>query len=183
MIPLVLFIVRVWKREDTPNSILDHMFTAFIFLGLDGYIWISLPKNTIKIGRVYIFRAFTSVFLFYLRVCEHNWPLWIGPCQFLNSSLYWYTGIIQSLSSSDPAKQFILESGSIPDLGTKELSSSLYNPLHRGMYKLSEDPSTLSNHLTTTMVHVPPYRAWLLIISPSLFKTFYPYRLLLLLLR
>ena len=64
-------------------------------------------------------------------------------------------------------KQSILASGCIPDQGTKESSFSLYNLPQRGKSILSPDPSTLSDHLTTTMVDVPPYGAWLLIIAPS----------------
>ena len=57
--------------------------------------------------------------------------------------------------------------GSVPDQGTKESSSSLYNPLHRGESILSPDPSTLSDYLTTTIVDVSHSGAWLLILAPS----------------
>ena len=74
--------------------------------------------------------------------------------------------IAQSLYSLDQVKQFILASVSVTDQGTKESSSSLYNKPHRGAYILSPDPSTLSDHLTTTMVDVPPSGSCLLIIDP-----------------
>ena len=48
---------------------------------------------------------------------------------------------------------------------TKELRN--HPILHRGEYILSPDPSTFSDHLITTIVVVPPYGAWLLIIDPS----------------
>ena len=86
--------------------------------------------------------------------------------QLLNSSLYWSSGTIQSFSSLDQVKQFILAYGSVTDQKTKELSSSLYNPSHRGGFILSPYPSTFSDHLTTTMVNIPPSGAWLLIIAP-----------------
>ena len=94
-----------------------------------------------------------------MRFCERNWLLCISPLQFLNYSLYWSPGTIQSLFSLEKVKQFILESGSVTDQGTNELSSLFYNPPHRGEYILSPDPSTFSNHLTTTMVYVPTYGA------------------------
>ena len=106
-----------------------------------------------------------SVFLLFLRVCDRNWPWWIGPCQFLNYSLYSSPGTIQSLSSLDQVNQFISASGSVNDQGTKESSYSLYNQLHRGESILSLYPFTLYDHLTTTMVDVPPTGTWLLIIS------------------
>ena len=37
----------------------------------------------------------------------------------------------------------------------------------RGLSTLSTNPSTLSNHFTTTMVDIPPSEAWLLVISRS----------------
>ena len=69
--------------------------------------------------------------------------------------------------SLDQMKQFILVSGSAPDQGTKELSSSLYNTPHMGESILSPDPSTFYDHLIITMVDVSLSGAWLLIISPS----------------
>ena len=52
----------------------------------------------------------------------------------------------------------------------------IHLPLCSGLYKEEEDslvpwsgtdPSTLSDHLTTTIVYVPTYGAWLLVIAPS----------------
>ena len=62
--------------------------------------------------------------------------------------------------------QFILEYVSVSDQVTKESSSSLYNPPHRGEYILSSDPSIFYDHLITTVVDVPPSGSWLLIIAP-----------------
>ena len=56
--------------------------------------------------------------------------------------------------------------GSIPDQGTKELSSSLYNPLHKGLSILSTNPYTSSDHITNTMVDIYTSGDWLIIISP-----------------
>ena len=64
-------------------------------------------------------------------------------------------------------KQFVLESGSVPDQVTKEIFSSFYNPLHRVESILSPDPSTFAYHLTINMVDVSPSGAKLLIIDPS----------------
>ena len=64
-------------------------------------------------------------------------------------------------------KQLILTSGSVPDQGTKECSSYLYNPPHRGESILSPDPYTLSEILTTTIIYVSPSGDWFLIIAPS----------------
>ena len=102
----------------------------------------------------------SSVFIFYLRVYEQNWPLCLGPLQFLDSSLYWYSGTIQSLSYLYQVNQLILASGSVTDQGTKESPSSLYNPPHRGESILYTDPSTFSDHLITTIVYIPPSGAW-----------------------
>ena len=49
-IPLLIFIVWVWKGDDVPNSITDHMLMALIIVGLYGYLWLSFPRNSIKIG-------------------------------------------------------------------------------------------------------------------------------------
>ena len=109
----------------------------------------------------------SSVFLFSLRFCERNRPICIDPLQFLNSWSYWSSGTIQSLFTLDQVKQFILASVSFPDQGTRESSSSLYNPPHRGESILSPDPFTLSDYLTNTIVYISPSGAWLLIIAPS----------------
>ena len=133
-------------------------------MGIDGFTYLGIPLKLVEpayLGHV------SSVFIFFLRVCKWNGQLWIGPCQFFKSSLYRSPGKVQSLSSLDQVKQFILASGSVPDQGTNESSSSLYNLPHRGAYILSSDPSTLSDHFTTNLVDFPPSGAWLLIIAPS----------------
>ena len=151
-IPLLLFILWVWKGEYTPHPITDNMLTSLILVGLDGYFWLSFPRNSIKLSRACILRACLHVFPFYLRVCERNWTLCIGPLKFLNSSLYWSTETIQSLSSLDQVNQFILESGSIPDQGTRKSSSSSYNQSHRSEYIFPPYLSTFYEHLITTIV-------------------------------
>ena len=50
---------------------------------------------------------------------------------------------------------------------TSHSASSLNNPPHKGEYLSFPDPSTLSDHLTTTIVDVSPSGAWLIIIAPS----------------
>ena len=124
----------------------------------------------------------SSVFIFSLWVCERNWTLSIGPLQLLKSSLYWYYGIIQSFSSLDQVNQFILASESIPDQGTKELSSSLYNTKQGWIYIVS-----IPFHLIWPFnnCHVRYSSLWSLVAYYcSLWsQIFYPYILLILLLR
>ena len=67
----------------------------------------------------------------------------------------------------DQVKQFILAYVSVPEKSTKELSSSLYNPLQSVASIFYTYPSTLYENFTKTTVDVPPSGAWLLIISPS----------------
>ena len=133
-------------------------------MGIAGFPSLGMPLNLAE--PAYLEHVF-SVFHFSLRFCEQNWPLCIGPLQFLNYSSYWSSGTFQSLFSFDQVKQFILASGSVPDQGTKDLSSSLYNTPHRGESISSQDPSTLYDHLATTIADVSPSGAWLLILAPS----------------
>ena len=63
-------------------------------------------------------------------------------------------------------KSFILVSGYVPDQGTKDTYSFLYNPPHNGASLLSPYPSTFSDNFTTTVVDIALSGAWLLIISP-----------------
>ena len=65
-----------------------------------------------------------------------------------------------------PSEAINLGICSVPNQGTKELYSSLYNPPCRGEYILSPDPSNFYDHLITTMVDDPPSGAWLVIIAP-----------------
>ena len=143
------------------------MLKALILVGLDRYFWLYFPRNAIKLVIACILRECLLCISFYLRVCRHIWQFFIGNLQFLNSLLYWYTGTIQSLSSLDQVKQFILECGSDPEQVTNVSSSSLHNLPHRGPSIFSPDPPTLYNHFTATMVDVTTSGAWLLIISPS----------------
>ena len=62
-------------------------------------------------------------------------------------------------------KQFILASGSVPYQVTISVSS-FYNPPHRGESISFPEPSTFSDHFTTTIVDVSPSGAWLIIIAP-----------------
>ena len=115
-------------------------------MGIAGVPSLGMPLNLAEPAYL---EHVSSVFRFSLRVCERNLPLCMGPFQFLNSSFYLSSGTFQSLFSLDQVKQFILASESVPDQVTKEFSSSLYNPPHRGESISSPDASTLSDHLTT----------------------------------
>ena len=133
-------------------------------MGIDGFPSLEIPLNLSDPAySVHV----SSVFLFYLRVCEKNWPLLIGPHQFLNSSLNLSPGTIKYLLPLDQVKQFILASGPVPDQRTKYRPSSLYNIPHKGAYIFSPEPSTLYDHFITTMVDIYLYGSWLLIVSPS----------------
>ena len=67
----------------------------------------------------------------------------------------------------DQVKQFILESGSVPDQQTIYLSSSLYKLPHIVSSILSPTPSNFSDHLTTAIVDIAPSRVWLVIVALS----------------
>ena len=109
----------------------------------------------------------SSIFLLYLKFCELNWLLCLGPLRFFNSPLYWSPGTIQSLFSLDQVKRFILVYGSIPGQKNNVLFSSLYHPPYSGESILSPDPSNFSDRLTTNMVDVSHSGPMLLIIAPS----------------
>ena len=138
-------------------------------MGISGFPYLGMPLNLAEPAYL---EHVSYVFIFSLRICEQNWPLCIGPLQFLNSSSYWSPGTIQSFFYLDQVKQFILASGSVPDQGTKEYSSSLYNPPHRDESILSPVPSTFSDHLITNIVDVYSSRYWLLIIASSGAKSY-----------
>ena len=140
----------VRKGEDILHSISDHVLMELTFLVFDGYSWLSLLSSAIKLGRACTLGAYILYLFSSLRICKRNWPLYICPRQFLNSSLYWSPCTIQSLSSLDQVKQSILASGSISEQGSKESSSSLYVLTHNGSYILYPDPSNLSDHLQLT---------------------------------
>ena len=133
-------------------------------MGVSGFPSLGMPLNLAE--PAYLDHV-SSVFLFSLRLYERNWTLCIGPLQFLNYSLYWSSGNIQSLSSLYQVKLFTLASGSVTEQVTKELSSYLYNPPHRGASMLSLYLSTFSDNFTTNIVDVPTSGSWLLIIAPS----------------
>ena len=97
-------------------------------MGIDGFPSQVIPLNLAE--PAYLEHVY-SVFIFSLSVCEWNWPLYIGPLQLLNSSLYWSPGTIQSFSYLDQVKQLILAYGSVSDQVTNEFSSFLHNPPHR----------------------------------------------------
>ena len=122
-------------------------------MGISGFTYLGITLNLVE--PAYLVHV-SSVFLFSLRVCEKNWPLWIGPFRFLNSSLYLSYGTIQSLSSFDQVIKFIFASVYVPNQGTKESSSYLYNPPHKGASIFSPNPSTVYDHFTTTMVDISP---------------------------
>ena len=129
-----------------------------------GFTYLWIPLNFAD--PAYLVHA-SSVFIFSLMVCEHNWPLWIGPHQLLNYSLYWFPRVIQYLSSIEQVKQFILSYGSVTCQGTIDLSSYLYNPSYIGSCILYLVPSTLYDHFTTPMIDIAPYGVWILIVATS----------------
>ena len=53
-IPLLLFVLWFCNVEDILHPISDHMLTALILVGLDGYFWLSFSRNPIKIDRACI---------------------------------------------------------------------------------------------------------------------------------
>ena len=108
----------------------------------------------------------SSVFILSLRVYDMNRPLFIGPHQFFTSSFYWSPGKIQSFSSLDQVNLFILASGYVPYQVTKDPSSSLHNPPHKGASILSPKPTTFSDHFITTIVDIYPSGSWLIVFSP-----------------
>ena len=63
-------------------------------------------------------------------------------------------------------KEFILESGSIPDQGIIDPWYSLYNTPHSVPSTLTLGPFIASDHFITTMVDFDPFGSWLLIIAP-----------------
>ena len=81
--------------------------------------------------------------------------------------MYWSPETIQSLSSFDQVKQFIMAFGSFIEQVTKKPSYYFYDMPHNGASILSPELSTLSDHFTTTIVDISPYGSRLLIIYPS----------------
>ena len=161
-------LLRGSGREKTSHItfliICSWHWSLYDLMGIAGFPYLGIPLNLAEPAYL---EHVSSVFLFSLMICERNLPLCIGPLQFLNYSSYWSPGTIQSLFYLDQVKQPILASGSVTDQGTKEWSSYLYNRPHRGEYILYPDPSTLSDHLITTIVDLSTSGAWLLIIVPS----------------
>ena len=138
-------------------------------MGIAGFTSLGIPLNLT--GPEYLEHV-SSVFIISLRFCWRNLPLLIGPFQFFNYSSYWSSETIQC--SLDQVKQFILAYGYIPDQGTNESPYSFFNSPHRGASIFSPYPSTLSDHLTTTMIDVPPSGYWWFIIAPSKSKSSIP---------
>ena len=77
---------------------------------MSGFPYLRIPWNFTEPENL---EHIISVLLIFWRDCAQNWPLWIGPRQFLNFLLYWSPGKTQSLSFLDQVKQFILASGSL----------------------------------------------------------------------
>ena len=67
-----LFILWVCNGDEIPNYISDHMLTALILVGPDGYLWLSLSKNPIKLDIACILRACLLFISRLLRFCWWN---------------------------------------------------------------------------------------------------------------
>ena len=113
------------------------------------------------------FKHVPSIIIFFLMVCERNGQLWKVSQQFLKYSFYWFPGIIQSCSSLEQVKQFILTSGSIPDQGIIHPSYFLYFITQSEPYNLFNGPFISYDHFTMTTIFgdIAPYGAWLLIVA------------------
>ena len=124
---------------------------------------------TLKLSEHVYLARFSSEFLFSLSVCKHNWPLWIVPRQFLNSSLYWSYGKIQYLPSLYQVEKLILAYISVPDQLNTYPSSPLYNLPHKGAFIYYPDPYPFYYNFTTTMVfvNISPTGSWFIIVATS----------------
>ena len=80
----------------------------------------------------------------------------IGTFQLLKFLLYWFPKKIQSFSSVDQVKEFVLESGSVPDQEIIGSLSSLYNPPHCGPSTLTLCPFIEPEHFITAIVNIAP---------------------------
>ena len=136
-------------------------------MGITGFPSLGIPLNCIYPENL---KHVLSVLLFFLRVCERNWPLWISPYQLLKSSFYLFPWKIQPLSSLKQLNKFILEYGSIPDQVTVYLPPYLHNPPNTGAYILYTVPSNLSDHLTTSMEYIATIGIWMVIVAPYVAK-------------
>ena len=67
----------------------------------------------------------------------------------------------------DQVKEFVLESGYVPDQGIIDPRSSLYNPSHLGPSTLTLGPFISSDHFITTIVDIATSGTWMMIIYPS----------------
>ena len=123
---LLIIIAWVWKVKYTPNSITDNVLIALILVVLNGYLWLSFPRNYIKLVRDCILGTYMICLSLFLEGLRAELTFMDRSSPFWNSSLYWSPGTSKSLSSLDQVKQFILSYGSINDQGTKESSSYLY---------------------------------------------------------
>ena len=142
------------------------MLTELILVGLDGFCWFSFPRNAIKLGRDWILGGCLFSLSLLLEGLQSELIIMDRSSPVLEFFIVMILWEIQSFYSLDQVKQFILLSGSVPEKGTNEFSSYLYNTPYKVEYILSPDPSTLSDYFTTTMLDISPSRAWLLIISP-----------------
>ena len=50
-IPIFLLVVRVRQGEDITHTIINHVLTAFIFVGFDRDLYISFSGNSVKLCR------------------------------------------------------------------------------------------------------------------------------------
>ena len=133
-------------------------------MGIAGFYSLGIPLNLTEPAYL---EHVSSVFLFSLIFFWRNLPLLKGPRQLFKSSLYWYPSTIQSFSSLDQVKEFILAYGSVTDQLIINPWSSLYNPPHSVPYTLTLGLFIASDHFITTMVNISTSGSWLLILAPS----------------
>ena len=161
--------MRVWKVEDIPHPITNHIPVALILLVLDDGLVISFPSNFNIFNRSWILWACILCFSFLLEVVFVEITIMYRTFSFLSCSFWWSPKTIQSFYSLDQVKQFIFSLGYFSYQETIYLSSSLYNPPQRGSYISSPNPCTAPYHFTTAIVFldIAPSGDGLFIIASS----------------
>ena len=146
----VPFVERFQKVEDIPHSIPDHVLASLILLEVDGYFCLCFYRHFIKFHGTCVLYHIYSLFLFLLRVCAWNIPLWIVPLQFWNTD---YNSRMLQFNHYPPCNKW---SYSYSQLGPFAIDpSQLLNILlYNGEYTLSPDSSAYYCHLTTTIIRV-----------------------------
>ena len=167
--PRLLSLLRGSGKDNTSHIPFLIMFSQnwslYYLMVIFVFPYLRTPFKLIEPEHLY--HVFYIINLF-LRAFKHC-PLWIGTHHFLNFLLYWYPETIQSLSFPEQVKQFVLAYGYVPEEGTIEPSSSLYNIKHSGTSTLKLSLSTKYDHLTMPIVllNVAPSGDIFLIVVPS----------------